>query len=385
VADARAVKAGYPVKAVNLSIFASEPTLLRQRCQRLQTEMQMWLAGRRSQKISFDGTFGTLIDRYLTDPESSYARLRPSSRHAYLVYAAKLREHIGARRIDACDGRDVIKWFKVWAGDVDNLRSPDARIPKARMVLTVLKSAVSFGVICRLPGCVEFNTILAELEFPVSRRRTYAPTAADIEAARRAAHAARAPRRALAYAIQFETTLRQWDVIGQWVPLSDPRPSAIVDHGEKWIGPMWAQIDEHLILRLVHTKTEEVSKTAGAYDLSACPMVVAELANVPAEHRRGPLIVNERTGLPYVYERFKAAWKADFRHAGLPPEMWNRDLRAGGITEGGIAEASIEDRRKVAGHTTTRMTATIYDRDMIEAHRRVAKKRARHRQNGDRT
>ena len=35
VADARAVKAGYPVKAVNLSIFANEPALLRQRCERL--------------------------------------------------------------------------------------------------------------------------------------------------------------------------------------------------------------------------------------------------------------------------------------------------------------------------------------------------------------
>ena len=104
-----------------------------------------------------------------------------------------------------------------------------------------------------------------------------------------------------------------------------------------------------------------------------------------AEHRRGPLIVNERTDLPYRYERFKEAWKADFRRAGLPTKMWNRDLRAGGITEGGIAEASIEDRRKVAGHSTNRMTATIYDRDMLEAHRRVAKKRASHRQNSDRT
>ena len=65
--------------------------------------------------------------------------------------------------------------------------------------------------------------------------------------------------------------------------------------------------------------------------------------------------------------------------------MWNRNFRAGGITKGGIAEASIEDRRKVAGHTSKRMTATIYDREMLEAHRRVAKKRASHRQNSDRT
>ena len=126
------------------------------------------------------------------------------------------------------------------------------------MALTVLKSAVSFGVICRLAGCVDFNTILAELEFPGNRPRRFAPTAADIEAVRQAAHQAGAPQRALAYALQFETTLRQWDVIGQWVPLSDPRPSAIIDKGKKWIGPTWAHIDADLILRrLVHCKTEE--------------------------------------------------------------------------------------------------------------------------------
>jgi hypothetical protein len=380
VADANAVKAGYSVKAVNLSIFADDPALLRQRCERLQAEMLLWLSGRRGREVIFDGTFGTLIDRYLTDPESSYAGLKLASRHPYSIYAGKLKEHIGARRIDACDGRDVIKWFKVWAG-VDDLRSPAARIPKARMALTVLKSAVSFGVLCRCPGCPEFNVILAELEFPGNRPRTYAPTADNIEAARRAAHQVGAPRRALSYAIQFETTLRQWDVIGQWVPLKDPRPSAILDHGEKWIGPTWAHIDEHLILRLTHSKTEDTSEAAGTYDLSVCPMVVAELAGIPPEQRKGPIIVSERTGLPYVYERFKEAWKADFKRAGLPTKMWNRDLRAGGITEGGIAEASIEDRRKVAGHTTNRMTATIYDRDMLEAHRRVAKKRSDHRQN----
>jgi hypothetical protein len=384
VADATAVKAGYPVKAVNLSMFADEPALLRQRCERLQAEMLLWLSGQREQKVIFDGTFGTLIGRYLTDPQSSYARLKSSSRHPYSIYAEKLKGHIGARRIDACDGRDVIKWFNVWA-DVDDLRSPDARIPKARMALTVLKSAVSFGVICRLAGCVEFNTILAELEFPGSRRRIYAPTAANIEAASRAAHQAGAPRRALAYALQFETTLRQWDVIGQWVPLSNPRPSTVLDRGEKWIGPTWAHIDGDLILRLVHSKTEQTSEAAGTYDLSACPMVVAELANIPAEHRCGPLIISERSGLPYRYERFKEAWKDDFRRAGLPTKMWNRDLRAGGITEGGIAEASPDDRRKVAGHTTVRMTATIYDREMLEAHRRVAKQRAKHRRNSDRT
>jgi hypothetical protein len=383
IADSDAVKAGYPVKAVNLLVFADQPELLRRRCTRLQAEMLMWLGGNRTHRVAFDGTFGTLIDRYLSDPESSFARLKPASRHPYSIYASKLKRHIGARRIDACDGRDVNKWFKVWAGDVDNFKSPEAKIPAARMALTVLKSAVLFGIICRLTGCVAFKEILSALEFPGNKRRSFAPTAADIEKARSAAHAVRAPRRALSYALQFETTLRQWDVIGQWIPLNDPRPSAIIERGEKWIGPTWAHIDENLVLRLVHGKTDDTSEAAGSYDLSVCPMVVAELAGIPEEKRRGPLIISEHTGLPYRYDNFKEAWKTDFKRAGLPAKMWNRDLRAGGITEGGIAEASIEDRRKVAGHTTTRLTATIYDRDQLEAHRRVARARSGHRSKND--
>lgn len=152
------------------------------------------------------------------------------------------------------------------------------------------------------------------------------------------------------------------------------------------IGPTWTQIDEHLILRLVHGKTEDTSQAAGAYDLAACPMVVAELANIPEDQRKGPLVISERTGLPYRYEPFKRAWASDFKRAGMPSKMWNRDFRAGGITEGGIAEASIEDRSKVAGHTKPRPTAMIYDRDRLEAHRRVASKRVCLRgKNGDRT
>src|SRR2546430_9614682 len=52
IADARAVKAGYPVKAVNLSVFANEPALLRQLCERLQAEMLLWLQASASTRRS---------------------------------------------------------------------------------------------------------------------------------------------------------------------------------------------------------------------------------------------------------------------------------------------------------------------------------------------
>ena len=99
-----------------------------------------------------------------------------------------------------------------------------------------------------------------------------------------------------------------------------------------------------------------------------------ELAHIPPSGRTGPLIVHERTGLPYQYQTFNDHWNADFKAAGMPKGMWCRDLRAGGVTEGGKAGASKDDRRKVAGHAREE-TTEIYDRDQLEAHRRVMKSR----------
>lgn len=95
VADEDAVAAGYPVKSVNLSLYTDQPDLLKARCERLQGEMTMWLAGIRNSIPAFDGTFATLIAIYLTDPESDYHLFKPGSKHPYDVYSAKLKRHIG--------------------------------------------------------------------------------------------------------------------------------------------------------------------------------------------------------------------------------------------------------------------------------------------------
>jgi hypothetical protein len=145
------------------------------------------------------------------------------------------------------------------------------------------KNALSFAVDCRKPGCKELLDILRNIDFPAPRSRKEAPTAAEIIAARKAAHELGFASAALAYAVQFEGTVRQWDVIGKWVPLADKRPSLIIDGGKKWLGPMWAQIDEHNILRYMPTKTMHTSGAEVVLDLNKLPMVMEELANVPAE------------------------------------------------------------------------------------------------------
>jgi hypothetical protein len=331
--------------------------------------MRLWLSAAPAMAVRFDGTFRSLFEIYQTDPESPFHKLKPGTVVSYTVYLKRLIAHIGDLRIDRCDGRDVKRWFAIWRRVEER---PDAdQLGAAKMALAVLKAALSFGIVCRSPGCADFKAVLAELKFETLPPRTFAPTAEQVIAVRRAAHAHGAPLRALVYALQFETTLRQWDIVGQWLPLSDPRPSAVTAARRKWIGLTWRAIDASMILAKVRpTKTETTTEVEVSFDLSVCPMVCEELAATAEDSRRGPLIVNPTTGLPYSRPTFNAGWRKDFTAAGLPLDMWNRDLRAGGITEGGRAGASMDDRRKLAGHAKEE-TTEIYDRDMVEAHRRV--------------
>jgi hypothetical protein len=376
IASDAAVKAGYEPKSVRLTGYENDAGLLA-RCYRLQSEMQLWLSGQRGSSPRFDGSFGSLFRLYQTDPESSYRRLKQSSRHPYDVYLRRLNSHIGPRQISACDGRDLGRWFAEWS-EADK---PGGRpkIAAARMVVCVIKAAMTFGIVCRLPACVEFRTILDHMEFPGLRPRTSAPTAEQVEAARAAARAIGGGSRALAYAIQFETTLRQWDVIGEWVPLSDPRPSAMLSYGKKWIGPTWQQVDTGMVLRITPGKTENTSEARVAFDLRECPMIVEEIERIEPARRVGPLIVAEHTGLPYRYETFRRAWRRDAEVAGIPRNVWNRDLRAGGVTEAREAGASTDDVAKTAGHTDKRTTARVYDRAALEAARRVSRARVGNR------
>lgn len=381
------VKAGYPVKSVNLSEFTTDPTMLSARCLRLFAEVRMW---RRDGTVSaaatpsYDGTFGPLIDIWLNDPDSPFHGVKQGTRKPYLIYARKLKRHIGEVCVADTDGRQVKRWFGLWASQDPQNPKRFKHLAAGRMALTVLKAAVSFGIVCRNADCVSFKTILSELEFKGNKPRTVALTAEQVAAACVAAHAAGSPSRALCYAAQFETTLRQWDLIGVWVPLSDPRPSTVIDGSEKWVGPHWHQIDSHMILRTIHGKTEELTEARGVYDLSICPMVMAEIDRILPERRAGPLIVNEKTGLPYRYDDFKDnGWKPDFKAAGLPASVWNRDFRASGNTEASKGQAHKEDRAKVSGNSQ-KINAQVYDRDALEAHRRVMQARMTAR-NGSKT
>lgn len=375
-----AIKAGFPTKRANLQFFADNEAALIARCHRLTAEQNEWLSGRHSRDVTFDGTIRAALNLWQVDLDSPYRKIEASSRHPYDIYARMIVETVGSRRIDALDGRDLRRWHGEWSAPLEAGAKP--RIAAARMAMIVLKNALTFAATCRKPGCAELRNILRDIKFPSPRPRKEAPTAAEIIAARKAAHDIGHGAAALAYALQFEGAMRQWDVVGKWVPIADKKPSAIIDGTSKWIGPTWAQIDDSMIMRYTPAKTEFTSGAEVVLDLRLLPMVIEELAIVPVEARRGPLIVNPRTGLPYRNWYFGEVWRKVRKIAGIRKEVWNRDTRAGAVTEGREAAVPTDDMAKIAGHANKRTTARVYDRDRLEAARRVAKARRTHREKG---
>jgi hypothetical protein len=78
----------------------------------------------------------------------------------------------------------------------------------------------------RLQGA--FQEIMQQIELPIPAPRTFAPTALQIEAARKAGPCSRKARRALLHALVYDTTGRTFDFLGKWLPISDKKPSAVI-------------------------------------------------------------------------------------------------------------------------------------------------------------
>ena len=363
VASAEARQAGYPIRTRNLSRLPAE--YLEAECRSMQLECADWLARQGSRTPAYDGTIRSIIDIYKTHDLSPLRRAQASTRRVYDGYLLRIRADVGKRRIALVNGLDLIRWHREWSSD-------GSKPAAGAMAVAVLKAALSFGSTMRLPGCADLRLALACTHIPKPRPRTEAPTARQVDAFRAAAHAAGWPSLALAAAIQFEGAVRLWDVIGKWVPLDDPAPSAVHHAGMKWLGLRWEMIDAQDVLTFTPAKTSRTTGKSVSLDLSACPMVVEEMyLDVPqGTLRSGPLIVCEQTGQPWLEQPFRRAFGKIKRAAGWPSSMWARDLRAGGLTEASKGGASADDRAKVGGHSK-RMTATVYDRDQLEAARRV--------------
>lgn len=367
---------GYEPRTVNLSHLRDEPEQLAAKCALLQAEMNAWRAGLRETEKFFDGTLRSILQKYQTEPDSSYFSLRPKSRKPYDFYIGKLMHEVGDRRIDKISGIDLKRWHDSWSSGGKHLAA-------SKMMRAVIDAAVTYGVMCRITPCIELREVLkaASRRLPGPKRREIVITADQVVALRKAAHSAGRPSSALAYAIVYETTLRLWDAIGQWVPMDASGVSDVVNPrtDNKWFGLRWDDIDDNMVLRYVPSKTSMKTGLAVSYPLLQAQMVVEELQHWPEAERIGPVIRYEKNGRPYLSEVFSSMWSRDREAAGVQPDAWARDLRASGITEARAAGISTDDAAKVAGHASTKTTSAVYDRAALEAAERFATARTKGR------
>ncbi|QDC00325.1 tyrosine-type recombinase/integrase [Mesorhizobium sp. 8] len=368
-------KAGFRPKTVNLSRWADDPIALAERCDSLWAEMLEWRSARVADPLQFDGTLRSLFLLYQSHPQSTFHQLSSASRRPYDSYLARLVKDVGERTVDSVSGLDLLTWHTNWSNGGANLAA-------SAMCRAVLDAAINFGVMARLKGCVELAAALraTKRSLPKPRPRSVAMTADDVIRLRQAAHAAGRPSSALAYALVFETAIRLWDVIGQWDVVDRHGKSHPRGRRTLWRGLRWEDIDADMVLRYVPSKTSAKTGLAVTFPLSKAPMVMEEMKHWSEEKRSGPIIVCERTRRPYGSADFSGCWRLDSKACGLSSKVWARDLRASGITEGRAAGTATDDVAKVAGHASTKTTATVYDRAVLEAAERFATARVLLRQ-----
>jgi hypothetical protein len=268
--------------------------------------------------------------------------------------------------------------FRRWYDEAKKPKTSDGppRVRKAHGIVSMLRRLFAYGIMAEKPECARLAAILDEARFKQPKRRWTKLELHHVEAFIVAAIAAGRVSLALGTALQFETTLRQRDVIGEWEPVSPGgMPSGITLGGRRWgNGLTWSDLADDFVVRKETTKTAAIA----AHDLKLCPLVLGVLEHVPAAARVGPLIVDETAGRPYAEHAYAREWRAVARKAGIPDTVWNMDARAGGISEADDAGADLDMIRSAAGHTQASTTAR-YVRGTIGKSRTVAQLRQAHR------
>lgn len=373
VARADLIKAGYTPATVRLHYELSSPDdrlLIAAACRRLQAEMLAWAGGMKSSERLPDGTIAGLIRAYQCDPASPYVDLKWNTRRTYDHDLKVLEKAVGRRALSALRIGD----FRRWYDEAKKPARPDApeRVRRAHGLIAMLRRIFAYGVTAEIAECERLATILDAARFRQPARRRLRLERAHVEAFVATALEAGRLSLALGTALQFETGMRQRDVIGEWEPLPEGAPrSGILLGRRRWAnGLTWSDIGTGMVISKVTTKTGAVV----SHDLSLCPITAGLLARVPLAERIGPLVIDETAGRPYAEGAYSREWRPVARAAGVPDAVWNMDARAGAITEAEDAGALLDEIRGAVGHTQASTTAR-YSRGAIGKSRHVAELR----------
>jgi hypothetical protein len=399
VANPEARSRGYLPRTVRLHYDLASSSArndLEKRCAVLTAEMLSWLGDPEGQgKPVYDGTVTALIRCYQTDAKSPYHGLRGNTQRGYDDWCRTLERAIGKRRVDRLSGQDLRDCFLALLEPAQPGGTPRVRLAQA-CVRSMMKILLNYGAELGLPSCLEMVQVLERmtLRVPKETQRVWkAKRPKKVAMAYEHAVAiveeglARGTRRhrsvALGVAAQFEFTLRQIDVIGEWEKVSRVHGApagAVIDQGYAWRPGLRFEDFADGTLDLTPSKTS----TAAVFDVTAYPLFQRALAAVPTGERVGPLVTDEG-GMPVQRRYYQDLYRDVANAAKVPAEVWNMRARHGGATEARQAGVDLADIAEHAQHSDINTTRKHYIIPSVETSRRVARARVASRQTKNRS
>jgi hypothetical protein len=272
-----------------------------------------------AEKSGFDGTFSELIAAYRTHEKSPYHDLKHGVRKNYDQAINRLDREVGQERVADWNATRIQNIYDTsWAAG--------GKVSMGQSMLAKLRLLASFGsVVLDSDACTKLSTIIGNMRFAPAAPRTEVLTIHHARAIRATATSQfNWPSIALAQALQFEIPkLRQVDILGEWIPMSEPGPDDINNGTEKWVGGLlWSDINESMILYREFSNGRLVNS-----DLTRFSMIMEEINNVPPwkRERGGPMIICEYSNKPWTASEFRRKWRIVADKAGVPKNIQMTD------------------------------------------------------------
>lgn len=270
-------------------------------------------------------TVGELVQQYRTDPRSPYAKLRFKTREQYEYLLRPISKDCASLKLAELNTQGFQAIYDGWT------KNGTERLPMGNSLMTMMRGLVNYGVaVLADPECERLSIVLHLMKFPLGKMKRPPLTIKHATAIMNKAHEIGKPSIALGQAFLFDCEeLSQKDVIGEWVPNSEPGVSGVLDDDLKWIrGLRWEEIDQRWILKHVKSRasTSEVE-----IDLKKEPVVVLELNRILGRFHanplipdrtdfpaNGPVLLNERTKMPWHSQEFRRYWRKIANECGVP-------------------------------------------------------------------
>lgn len=359
---------GFPDACIPLPVDVDDEEVSRL-CQEHSARLRAWLDEQKNTerkeppatKTRYDGTVASACAIYQEHPLSPFnTKVKHNTRATYLSSLRLIIATVGPRLIRNLTVLDCQNWYINWRKA--DQPGGDEHVDRAHDGISMFRTVLWFMTALRHPECKQLAEELRAVRFEKGGAREEAITHAQVKAfIAKAAEmvekglipADRALYMSIGTVAQFDLMLRQMDIIGDWFPLQ-PAPrlpkgaATITDGKEIWAGFFAWDLVPGWRWRM---KTSKSKYRAGLqFNLVNHDLLFPLLEAVPHDQRTGSIVKGEH-GLPVRQSSYGKWWRQIATAAGIPPEVWNMDARAGGATEADNAGADLGLIQKGMTHT----------------------------------